>query len=258
MSGWRQELFDAWVMGELPDDEALLLEVALQSDPDAAVAFDRWLRRSAERDIDQGPSPLIDAEGVVELAEGARVVALRRSAPPSPRWWSRPAALAAAAVIGAALALGAAWWQGLDDRELARTSEEICEEWRQDAPTGLHPSLSCGEPTSALLGSAPRSLPGPRTALDSHPRPRDPDWLAARALVSVLERNPDEAIELLQRHEDLLTDAPRLRADLAAAYLQKGDVEAARAQLRRGLLDAPDDPALLHNLETLDLRSTVP
>lgn len=251
-SSWDDELFDAWLRGELTELEDALMEVVLEADPRAAEAFARWqdaaearaddaLRRLDVDDIaDRARVAALDA---LDVAEAVPALAGRR------RW--RPAALAAACLalvaLGAVGALVAA-----PQVQTWRIARDVCESWRKNPPLALAPALDCAEPTDALLGSASQAIAGPRAALDARSRPDDADWLAARTAVALLERNPEDALRLLRDRDDLMDENPRLRSDLAAALLLGGDMDGARRELERAARLAPDDPLIEGNLRMLE------
>ena len=171
-----------------------------------------------------------------------------------PWWRRRPAAGLASAAAAAAVVLGVLWGPS----PLEQVEESLCDRYRSDAPTGLPPALGCGGPEDGLLGVAASPVSELRNVLDADPRKDDPEWVSARTLVALLERNPDDVIHLLEGRDDWLDANPRLRSDYASALLLKDDLEGARAQLRRAVRSAPDDPLLQRNLARLESGGAYP
>lgn len=250
MNRFGEDLFDAWRRGELTEAELLAFELTLQNSEEEAAAFASWLAAHPE---EGAPDPLLTEQLVSDAVEAAlsEVAEQDREAVPVRAHRSRYRALAVAACIGALVAAGVAWLipepTGMDPLRA-----RLCEEYRSSAPGPLRPAIGCLGELDTVLGDSDQSLSDLYSELMLRPRPDDPDWLAARALVALLERSPDEVVDLLAGRDELLAAHPRLRSDLASALLMKGDVEGARDQLQLAVQAAPDDPELRANLAALE------
>lgn len=249
MSRFGEDLFESWRAGELSEAEELAFELALQTSEEEASAFASWLAANPE---EGAPDPLLTEQLVSDAVGSALAIVAeqdREAVPAGARRW-RFRALAVAACIGALVAAGVAWLipepTGMDP---LRT--RLCESYRSSAPGPLRPAMHCEGELDTVLGATNPGLSDVYAELMLDPRPDDPEWLAARSLVALLERSPDEVVDLLAGREVLLDANPRLRSDLAAALLMKGDVHGARSQLRLALEAAPGDPVLQANLAEL-------
>lgn len=252
MSHLGEDLFEAWRSGELSEAEELAFEIAVQSSEEEAAAFTAWL---AANPVEGAPDQAQCEQLVADATRSALAIIAGQDrmaiAGRARRWRLWPVAVAAC--IGALVAAGVAWLipepAGVDP-----LADRLCESYRQSAPGPLLPALGCEGELNPLLGDGAVGLSDVYCELMLRPRPDDPRWLAARSLVALLERSPDEVVLLLEGREDILAASPRLRSDLAAALLMKGDEEGARAQLRLAVEAAPDDPVLRANLQEVNPR----
>lgn len=242
-------LFEAWFDGELPAEEARALEKRMEIDEAAALAFLRWLER-AEASIPEGTVPSREAvEDILVRSREAAVAQVDRTLRFRRR--ARTAAVAAAACLAALLAIGTVGGvRGRRSKEQA-LRDEVCEIYRTRPPMAFPPALGCDRPYAALAGTAPTDVGAIRAALEVDPRPDDPEWLAARVLLALVQRHADEATGLLDGKDALMDAHPRLRSDLAQALLLRGDREGARAQLQRAVSLAPGDEQLRRSLDEL-------
>lgn len=117
-------------------------------------------------------------------------------------------------------------------------------------------------PVRAERGSESSRINRPAALLDAEAlvarnlaaHPSDPQWLAAKGRIDLLEWNSDSAIKSLKQAQELQPDSAQFKSDLASAYFQRAEVTGqsidygtAAEWYGRALAQEPDNPIALFN-----------